>query len=256
MFWKNKVVFITGASSGIGSEMARQLAAKGASLGLLARRREMLDELSAEVSANNSVARVFAADVTDEAAVQAAAKTLRNEFGRIDVLIANAGIGGGAVHAKDLSSKDFARVIDVNVIGAVNSISAVLPQMIERNSGHLVAISSLAGYRGLAKSASYCASKAAMTALFESVRVDLRGTNIHVTTINPGFIKTPLTSGRAAKMPFLMELPDATLKMIRFIEQKKKIAAFPFPLSTFVRLGQIFPPWLYDRIAARAAFRE
>lgn len=256
MFWREKVVFITGASSGIGSEMARQLAAKGATLGLLARRKELLDELSAEITDKGAVCRTFSADVTDEAAVHSAADALRSEFGRIDVLIANAGIGGGAVHAKDISRENFARVIDVNIIGAVNSVTAVLPAMVERNSGHLVAISSLAGYRGLAKSASYCASKAAMTALFESIRVDLRGTNIHVTTINPGFIKTPLTSGRQAKMPFLMELPEATAKIIRFIEQKKKIAAFPFPLSTFVRLGQAFPAWLYDRIAARAAFRE
>ena len=256
MYWRGKVVFITGASSGIGSEVARQLAKKGATLGLLARRAEMLDALASEVAQNGGVARTLAADVTDETAVRAAAQSLRDEFGQIDILIANAGIGGGAVHAKNLNAEVFAQVMNVNLLGAVHSVAAVLPEMVRRDSGHLIAISSLAAYRGLPKSASYCASKAAMTALFESLRVDLRGSNVAVTTVHPGFIKTPLTSGRDAKMPFLMELDAGAAKIIRIIEQKKRIAAFPFPLSTFVRAGQLFPAWLYDFIAARNSFRE
>ncbi len=128
---------------------------------------------------------------------------MRNEFGKIDILIANAGIGGGAKDAKDLKPADFRRVIDTNLIGAVNAVSAVLPQMIERGSGQLVAVSSLAGFRGLPKSAAYCASKAGMTAFFESVRLDVQHKGVAVTIIQPGFIKTPLTSGREAKMPFL-----------------------------------------------------
>lgn len=259
MNWKNKVVFITGASSGIGSELARQLADKGATLGLLARRREVLDELCLEIEnaeIENVAARRFAADVTDKEAVFAAADELRSEFGKIDVLIANAGIAGGAVHAKDLQPENFAQVVNVNLLGAVNSVAAVLPQMIERKSGQLVAISSLAAYRGLPKSAAYCASKAAMTALFESLRIDLRRSGVFVTTIHPGFIKTPLTAGRENKMPFLMELPQATARIVEIIERKKKIAAFPFPLSALVRAGQIFPAWFYDRIAGRSSFRE
>ncbi|MEP6925777.1 MAG: SDR family NAD(P)-dependent oxidoreductase [Pyrinomonadaceae bacterium] len=256
MDWNKKVVFITGASSGIGGELAIQLGARGAIFGLLARRREMLDELSASIAQSGGTARIFAADVTDEKAVHDAAGALREEFGKIDLLIANAGIGGGAVDPKDLNAENFTRVVNVNLIGAVNAVSAVLPNMIEQRSGQLVAISSLAAYRGLPKSASYCASKAGMSALFESLRVDLHDFGVSVTTIHPGFIKTPLTSGRDAKMPFLMELPEATAKIIRIIEQKKKIAAFPFPLSTLVRFGQIFPAGLYDYIARRNSYRE
>ena len=146
-------------------------------------------------------------------------------------------------------------VIDINLLGAANSVYAVLPQMLERGSGQLVAISSLAGFRGLPKSAAYSASKAGMTAFFESVRLDVADKGIDVTIIQPGFIKTPLTSRRVNKMPFLMELDDAIPLFIRAIERRKKFAAFPWQLATLVRAGRIFPAWLYDRIAGRAKYR-
>jgi short-subunit dehydrogenase len=128
--------------------------------------------------------------------------------------------------------------------------------MIERRSGHLVAVSSLAGFRGLPKSAAYSASKAAMTTYFESVRLDVQNKGVAVTIIQPGFIKTPLTSGRTNKMPFLMELDDAIPLFLRSIERKKKFAAFPWQLATIVRAGRFFPAWLYDRIAGGAKYRE
>jgi len=128
--------------------------------------------------------------------------------------------------------------------------------MVERGQGHLVAISSLAAYRGLAKSAAYCASKAAMSAYFESVRIDLRGTGVGVTIIHPGFIKTPLTAGREAHMPYLMELDDAVLKIVSAIEKGKKSIAFPWQLATVVRAGMLMPTFMYDWIAARNSFRE
>ncbi len=181
---------------------------------------------------------------------------MRNEFGKIDILIANAGIGGNAKNAKELRPGDFRRVIDTNLIGAVNAVSAVLPQMLERGSGQLVAISSLAGFRGLPESAAYCASKAGMTALFESVRLDIKGKGVDVTIIQPGFIKTPLTSARSSKMPFLMELEDSIPLFLRAIEKRKKFAAFPWQLATVVRAGRHFPAWLYDKIAGRAKYRE
>lgn len=256
MFWKDKIVFLTGASSGIGEALALAIAKQGATLGLLARRRELLDDLAARCEAAGGTARVFAADVTDPAAVEKAADELRAEFGHIDILIANAGIGGNNAETRALQPEFVKKVIDINLMGSFHSIAAVLPQMIERGAGQLVAVSSLAGIRGLPKSAAYSASKAGMTALFESVRLDTLGKGIDVTIIQPGFIKTPLTSGRSSKMPFLMELEDAIPLFLGAIEKKKKFAAFPWQLAAVVRAGKVFPAWLYDRVAGRARFRE
>lgn len=255
-FWKDKVVFLTGASSGIGEALAIEMARRGAHLGLLARRGELLVELARKCEKHGGRTLVFAADVTDEQAVSDAAEAMRAEFGHIDILIANAGIGGNNRETRDLQPAFVKRVIDINLMGAVNAVYAVLPAMLKRGSGQLVAISSLAGFRGLPKSAAYSASKAAMTNFFESVRLDVQTRGIAVTIIQPGFIKTPLTSGRENKMPFLMELEAAVPYFLRAIEEKKKFAAFPWQLANFVRLGRIFPAWLYDKIAARARYRE
>ncbi|MBA3601975.1 MAG: SDR family NAD(P)-dependent oxidoreductase, partial [Acidobacteria bacterium] len=201
MFWKDKVVFLTGASSGIGEALALEIAKRGATLGLLARREDLLKEIAKKCERNGGKAKCFAVDVTDANAVANAAESLRNEFGKIDVLIANAGIGGNNSETRNFNPQAVAQVININLLGAVNAVSAVLPAMLENKSGQLVAISSLAGFRGLPKSAAYSASKAGMTAFFESVRLDVQMKGVSVTIIQPGFIKTPLTSGRNNKMP-------------------------------------------------------
>lgn len=253
--WQNKIVLITGASSGIGKGLALELTRRGASVGLLARRAELLTEIVNEISAQGGTALALAADVTDPAALREQADRLRTELGPIDVLIVNAGIGTVS-HAVQLQPEHFKKVIDINLIGAANTVAAVLPEMASRGSGHLVAISSLSSYRGVPKSAAYCASKAALSIYFESLRIDLRHSGVAVTIIHPGFIKTPLTAGRKAKMPFLMELDDAVIKIVRGIEKGKKSFAFPWQLASIVRLGMIMPTWMYDRIAARSSFRE
>ena len=254
-YWTNKVVMITGASSGLGRGMALEIASRGGHLGLLARREDLLNEIVDETKRNNIRAIAATADVRDAKAVRAAADRFRQELGPIEVLIANAGIGT-ADHAVSLTPEHAANVIGINVLGAVNSVAAVLPEMVERKRGRLVAISSLAAYRGLAKSAAYCASKAAVTAYFESLRIDLRHTGVGVTIIHPGFIKTDLTAGRHAKMPYLMELDEGVKKIISAIEKEKKIYTFPWQLATIVRTTSILPASMYDWIAERNSFRE
>ncbi|HEV7860265.1 MAG TPA: SDR family NAD(P)-dependent oxidoreductase [Pyrinomonadaceae bacterium] len=253
--WSNKVVFITGASSGIGRSLAIELGRRGAALGLLARRADNLRELEAEVRAAGGRALALPADVRDAAAVRAAADELRAHFGKLDVMVANAGLIV-TTPTTALEPGEVADVMNVNVLGAVNCVTAVVPEMLKQRSGQLVAISSLAAYRGLAKSGAYCASKAALSTFFESLRVDLRGSGVDVTIIHPGFINTASTSERKAKRPFLVELDEATQKIIRAIEARKKSYAFPWQLASICRIGLLVPNSLYDRIAAKNSFRE
>ena len=246
---------ITGASSGIGKGLALEIAARGGRLGLLARREDVLNDVVQQITAQNGTAIAVGADVRDASAVRAAADRIRAELGPIDVMIANAGVGT-TKHASQLDPDQVAEVININVLGAVNSVAAVTPEMLERKSGQLVAISSLAGYRGLAKSAAYSASKAALSSFFESLRIDLRHSGVTVTVIYPGFIKTPLTAGRNAKMPYLMELDDAVEKILNAIEKGKRSYAFPWQLATIVRSSLVMPAAMYDWIAERNSFRE
>lgn len=256
MDWSQKVVLITGASSGIGRALALELGHRSAKLGLVARRAEVLNDLVAELnSGNGAQAIALPADVQDAQSMRQAAQRLASTFGDIDVLIANAGVGVTNPGAEFDAAK-LAAVINVNVIGAANSVAAVLPEMVQRGSGQLVAISSLAAYRGLPKSAAYCASKAGLSAMFESLRLDIAPRGISVTIIHPGFIKTPLTAGRQAQLPWLMEVDDAAKKMLSAIEKRKKSYAFPWQLATIVRLGMIMPNFMYDWISSRNSFRE
>ena len=250
---QGKVVLITGAAGGIGSEIARHFAREGARLGIHCHLQ--LEKAQALAATLGIPTHVVAGDLGQEADVRRVFNEVKNNLGPIDILIANAGIGTSS-HISQLDPIHVANVISINVLGAANSVAAVVPQMVERGQGQLVAISSLAAYRGLAKSAAYCSSKAAMSAYFESVRIDLRGTGVGVTIIHPGFIKTPLTAGREAHMPYLMELDYAVKKIVSAIEKGKKSVAFPWQLATVVRAGLLMPAFMYDWIAARNSFRE
>lgn len=246
---------ITGASSGIGEALALELARRGAKLGLVARRQEVLNEIVARIGPDLNQVVAIPADVQDRESMRAAAVELNSKFGHVDVLIANAGIGV-TNDGSELDAAKFANVINVNVIGAANSAAAVLPEMVARGSGQLAVISSLAAYRGLPKSAAYCASKAAVSAMFESLRLDVKPKGIDVTIIHPGFIRTPLTAGRHAKLPWLLEVEDAANKILSAIEARKKSYAFPWQLATVVRAGMVMPIFMYDWISSRNSFRE
>ena len=253
--WSQKVVLITGASSGIGRALALELGRRGARLGLTARRGEELLRLSEEIGRAGGEALALPADVRDPSAMNEAAERVREKWGRVDVLVANAGMSSTTAGTR-LNAGEVGDVISINVLGVVNSVAAVLPAMLERGAGHLVAISSLASYRGMPKSGAYSASKAAVSTLFESLRVDLRRSNIDVTTIHPGFIRTPMTAGRKKKLPFLLEPEDAACRIIRAVERRARTYAFPWQLASLVRVLKHVPGRLYDRLASNTNFRE
>jgi short-subunit dehydrogenase len=253
-YWTNKVVMITGASSGIGRALALELAQRGARVGLIARRADALSEVVREVEQHGNAALGVTADVQDADGVKGASDQVVATLGPVDVLIANAGIAT-TTHASKLQPDEVARVLGTNVVGAANSVAAVLPEMLLREKGHLVAIASLSAYRGLPMSAAYCASKAALSSFFESLRIDLKDSGVKVTIVYPGFIKTPLTAGRRY-MPYLMEVDYAARKILFAIERGRKSYAFPWQLATVVRAGLIMPAFMYDWIASRNNYRK
>jgi short-subunit dehydrogenase len=241
-----QVAVITGASSGIGRELARVLAAQGSKVGIIARRKDKLDALAAELRQAGAAAAWAVADVKDRAETVTAIRDLAAQLGPIDLLIANAGVGMPTL-LDPMNVSDVEKMVQVNVLGVVYSIEAVLPDMLRRRQGHLAAVSSLAAYKGLPGESGYCASKAAVNAFMEGLRIRLRGTNIAVTTICPGFVKTPMTAINTFPMPWLMEADDAARRIVRALRRRRKVYNFPWQLTLLMKLTR----WLPDRMMAR-----
>jgi len=253
------VCFITGASSGLGRGLAVRLSNDGYKIGLSARREAALAEAAAEIEAAGGTAAVFPCvfpcDVGNREAVSAAVRACEEEYGPVDLLLANAGVSiNTRVDAFDAGEVE--RVLRTNLLGAVYATEAVLPGMLARGRGHIVAVSSVAGFGGLPMSAAYSASKAGMTTFFESLRIDLRGSGVDVTVINPGFVKTPLTAHNRHPMPFLMELEPAVERMARAIRGRKKSLSFPWQLAGVVWVARLLPRWAYDWLASRVDRRK
>lgn len=246
----SRVAFITGASSGLGAGLARRLAGSGYAVALAARRAERLEEVAAAVRAEGGTALCLACDVREQEDVRAAVDTTVRELGPVDLLVANAGISG-MTRTDAFSARVVEDVMRTNFLGPVYAVEAVLPSMLERRRGHLVAVGSLAGYRGVPKSAAYSASKGALHNFFESLRLDLRGTGVDVTVITPGYVRTPLTDKNMFHMPMLVELDDAVGRMVRGIERRDALVAFPLPLFALVWMAQVLPASVYDRIGSR-----
>lgn len=244
---------LTGASSGIGLELARELSRRGYDLALLARRGELLDQLVNELP-TRSVA--VSCDVTDGAAVRDAVRRAQEQLGGpFDLAVANAGISVPG-HATKFSIADAEQIIRVNVLGMMYLFDAVIPSMIEQKRGRFVGIASIAGLRGLPTGATYSASKAAMQAFLEASRIELAPYDVGVTIVNPGFVATPLTEKNKFRMPFLMQ-PDAAARVIADgIERGKRVVEFPRPMSLLMRFMRHLPDALYDRAMIPYARRK
>lgn len=247
MKFPHQVVLITGASSGIGAELAVQLARLGCRLGLLARREELLQQVAAKVEAAGGTACVAVCDVADAAQVAEATRKVEAALGLIDCVVANAGMGWPRKRLEfDAAATE--QLVRTNFLGMTNAFFAALPAMLARGSGHLVAVASLASYQGLPQDAGYAASKAAMRIHCEGLRIELRGTGVDVSTICPGFIRTPLTDRNEFNMPFLLEVEDAARKLLRAIGKRRRIYNYPWQLWWLIKLGMRTPRRLYDAI--------
>ncbi len=245
-----RVAAITGASSGIGAELARQLARLGVRVGLTARRAEELEAVARSIRAEGGTAAVAPADAADPEATFAALGRIAEELGPIDLLIANAGVGLGTP-GRAFSGEAFERMIGVNLLGLGYALEAVLPGMIERGRGHVVGISSLAAYRGLPGSAGYSASKAGLTALLEGIRPELQQFGVAFTVVHPGYIRTPMTANQTNHQPFLMDVEPAVRIIIRGIAGRRRRVDFPWQMARLVHFARLVPGWVFDPVAAR-----
>lgn len=249
------VTIVTGASSGIGRSLARRLAAGGDSVALLARREPLLEELAAEIEAAGGHALSIPCDVTDRDAVHAAVARVEEVLGPVERLVANAG-GGEPTDSVHFDATHLARVVALNLTGTAYCIEAVLPDMLRRKKGHLVAVSSLAAYRGLPGAGAYSASKAALSNLMESLRVDLKPHGVDVTLLLPGFVRTKTGPvKRKRNKPFRLELEDATSRMEKAIRSRRPRYAFPLPLAVLARMASLLPARLFDCAFARRGRR-
>ena len=241
-----QVVWVVGASSGIGAQTAREALARGATVAVSARRREELEKLS------EGRMLVVPLDVTDADAVAAAAARVVEEHGRIDVAVLAAGYWK-QMSADPWETEVFDRHVQVNLMGMSNAIGAVLPGMVAGGSGVIAGISSVAGYRGLAGAEAYGATKAAQINLLESLRVHLAKSGVRVTTICPGFVRTELTAGNDFPMPFLIDADEAARAICDGLERERTEIVFPLPMAVLMKAARLVPVGLWSRLWARAA---
>lgn len=241
-------IWVTGASTGIGAALARELADRGARVAISARNAEQL----AEVAEGRMV--VVPVDVTDRAATVAAGERVREALGGLDVAVLNAGTWS-SFHVEPWDSQLFADHLQVNVMGAVHTMEAVVPQMLAAGRGRIVGVASVAGYRGLPGSEAYNAGKAALISLLESLRGSLAPRGVVVQTVNPGFVTTRMTDRNRFPMPFKVEADVAARTIADGIARDKAEVVFPVPMMVAMKLARLLPVRVWTRLTAELARR-
>jgi short-subunit dehydrogenase len=259
MSFKDRVILVTGAAGGLGRALCERLGARGAALALVDRNEAGLKALEHALQASGVRCAAAVADVRNREQVRAAVHALVALLGPVDILVAGAGIcclSG----VEDLRVEKLEEIIQVNFLGVVYAIEAVLPEMLRRRSGQLVGISSLAAFRGLPFEGAYCASKAALASYLESLRPSLRRRGIAVTTLFPGFIQTPLlneltvTAGDNA-FKGVMSVDTAARKIVAAVGRRARVYSFPWSTSFLSYMTYWLPPRVFDFVMARLARR-
>jgi len=237
---QNKVIWLTGASSGIGEAFAKKLFTLPCKLAITARNSTKLQELVHLASSRPAEVKAYAGDVTDIEQMRSIANQIEADFGALDILVANAGTHVPTdVTAFDVEQYRF--IMEINFFGVLNCIDAVLPKMRERRSGHIVGVASVAGYRGLPEAAAYGASKSAIAHFLESLRLDVESFGIDVSVVSPGFVKTPLTDKNDFEMPFLISAEQAAEAMVEGITRKQFEVHFPKRFTLILKFLRILP---------------
>lgn len=258
-------IFITGASSGIGAALATEYAMRHNNedtiIGIVARRSDHLQNLKNELEASYKVkCSIYPLDVRNSAALIAAATDFMQQHGAPNIVVACAGVSRGTLteHVADIAA--FQAVMDINVMGMVHTFQPFIAAM--RNAAklgeiaQLVGIASVAGVRGLPGAGAYSASKAAAIAYLESLRVEMARDQIAVTTIAPGYIRTPMTDINQYKMPFLMDADIAAAKFVNAIEHKRRFVVIPWQMGWVARFMRCIPPALWDFAMKKAPHKK
>ena len=243
-------VFITGASSGIGEALAVYYAAQGATLGLVARRSEVLAALNLRLGGQHAC---YPLDVSDASSLHIAATDFLVRVGVPDIIIANAGVSAGTLTECEEDLEVFRRVMDTNVFGMAATFAPFIASM-KHATGEkrLVGIASVAGIRGLPGAEAYSASKAAVIAYLESLRLEMRPYGIKVVTIAPGYIETPMTAVNGYIMPFLLPVDKAAKRFAGAIERGRSYTVIPWQMGVLAKVLRVLPNWLYDRLFSNA----
>jgi short-subunit dehydrogenase len=256
MEFTDQVVVVTGAASGIGQELCRLFARRSAKIGLIDRDKSKLDAFADELRRDGVPSLAVGVDVREREQLQAAVRHIAGTLGPIDILVPSAGVCRAST-PDDLRISDVEEIVRTNFLGMVYLIETVLPSMLERKSGHIVGLSSLAGLRGLPFEPAYSASKAALAVYLESLRSELSLRGIAVTIVFPGFVQTPLLNEINGMMGADMSsgkafMPEAAAaRIMRGIERGSPYVYFPRLLGLSVRLSRLMPPRLYDRTMRR-----
>ncbi|MDJ0934109.1 MAG: SDR family NAD(P)-dependent oxidoreductase [Kiloniellales bacterium] len=235
-----KRVWITGASSGLGRALALKMAAEGWQVAISARSEDQLQAVAALASAFSGKVEAFPLDVTVQTDVQATVARLVEDFGLPDLVVLNAGTHK-PTPAASLAAEDFRRLVDLNLMGTVHCLEAILPPLRERQNGQIAIVASLAGYVGLPLAGAYGMTKAGLINLAEALEPELRAVGIKLQIVNPGFVRTPLTDRNPFHMPFLMEVEAAAEAFYRGLRSGAFEIIFPRRFAYLLKVLRILP---------------
>ncbi|WP_022728179.1 SDR family NAD(P)-dependent oxidoreductase [Fodinicurvata sediminis] len=245
-----KCAWITGASSGLGRELALQMARDGWSVAVSARSAEKLDSLVSEAAGARGGVVAYPLDVTDAEAVNRTVARIESELGPVDQAVLNAGTHQ-PTPANEFKASDFRKLVDLNLMGTIHCLEVLIERFRARRAGRIAVVASVAGYTGLPQASAYGMTKAGLINLCEALRVELKPDNITVQVVNPGFVRTPLTDRNDFPMPFLMDVEDAACALYKGLSRNSFEITFPRRFTYMVKLLRILPYPLKLAVTAR-----